>query len=106
PRLRAPSRGGGEAEPPGGRMIGLRTPKGWTGPAEVDGLPVEGTFRGHQVPLAGLADNPEHVRMLEAWMRPYRPAERFDEHVRPRPDVVATVPSGERRMGANPHANG
>ena len=73
---------------------------------EVDGLPVEGTFRAHQVPLAKLAENPEHVRELEAWMRSYRPEELFDEHGRPRPEVVAGVPAGERRMGANPHANG
>jgi xylulose-5-phosphate/fructose-6-phosphate phosphoketolase len=67
---------------------------------------VEGTFRAHQVPLAKLAENPEHVRELEAWMRSYRPEELFDEDGRPRPAVVATVPAGERRMGANPHANG
>src|SRR4051794_39553297 len=60
-------------------MIVLRTPKGWTGPKEVDGVPVEGTFRAHQVPLAGLAENPEHLRMLEAWMRSYRPEELFDD---------------------------
>ena len=87
-------------------MIVLRTPKGWTGPAVVDGLPVEGTFRAHQVPLAKLAEHPEHVRALEAWMRSYNPEELFDEHGRPRPETVAIAPAGERRMGANPHANG
>ncbi|HWK28987.1 MAG TPA: phosphoketolase family protein [Solirubrobacter sp.] len=87
-------------------MIVLRTPKGWTGPKVVDGLPVEGTWRSHQVPLANLASNPEHVAQLEAWMRSYRPEELFDEHGRPREHVTALVPEGERRMGANPHANG
>ena len=87
-------------------MIVLRTPKGWTGPKEVDGLPVEGTFRAHQVPLAELAENPEHLAQLEAWMRSYRPEELFDEHGRPRPERAAPAPAGERRMGANPHANG
>src|SRR6478735_953357 len=71
---------GGDERRPAWPMIVLRTPKGWTGPAEVDGLPVEGTWRAHQVPLAKLAENPEHVRMLEAWMRSYRPEELFDEH--------------------------
>jgi xylulose-5-phosphate/fructose-6-phosphate phosphoketolase len=91
----------------GGRpMIVLRTPKGWTGPKEVDGQPTEGTWRSHQVPLAGTRDNPEHRAQLEAWMRSYRPEELFDEHGTPRADVLAPVPAGERRMGANPHANG
>ncbi|HEY6886635.1 MAG TPA: phosphoketolase family protein [Solirubrobacter sp.] len=105
-RIQDAARQGGATERPRWPMIVLRTPKGWTGPAEVDGLPVEGTFRAHQVPLAKLAENPEHVRMLEAWMRSYRPDELFDEHGRPCPEVVAGVPEGERRMGANPHANG
>jgi xylulose-5-phosphate/fructose-6-phosphate phosphoketolase len=105
-RIQDAAREGGSTERPRWPMIVLRTPKGWTGPAEVDGLPVEGTFRAHQVPLAKLAENPEHVRQLEAWMRSYRPQELFDEQGRPRPDVLAGVPAGERRMGANPHANG
>ncbi|MDA0161711.1 phosphoketolase family protein [Solirubrobacter ginsenosidimutans] len=105
-RIQDAAREGGTTERPRWPMIVLRTPKGWTGPAEVDGLPVEGTFRAHQVPLSKLAENPEHVRMLEAWMRSYRPHELFDEHGRPRADVLAGVPEGERRMGANPHANG
>ncbi|MGX8909374.1 phosphoketolase family protein [Streptomyces netropsis] len=87
-------------------MIVLRTPKGWTGPAEVDGLPVEGTWRSHQVPLSGVRDNPEHLRQLEDWLRSYRPKELFDEHGEPRPEVLACCPEGNRRLGANPHANG
>jgi xylulose-5-phosphate/fructose-6-phosphate phosphoketolase len=87
-------------------MIVLRTPKGWTGPKEVDGLPAEGTFRSHQVPLANLADNPEHLRVLEEWMRSYRPEELFDEDGRLRDELRALRPDGERRIGANPHANG
>jgi xylulose-5-phosphate/fructose-6-phosphate phosphoketolase len=96
----------GSRERPRWPMIVLRSPKGWTGPKEVDGVQVEGTFRAHQVPLSKLAEIPEHVQMLEAWMRSYRPEELFDEDGRPRPEVVASVPAGERRMGANPHANG
>ncbi|MEU2869761.1 phosphoketolase family protein [Streptomyces olivoreticuli] len=87
-------------------MIVLRTPKGWTGPAEVDGLPVEGTWRSHQVPLAQVRENPEHLRQLESWLRSYRPEELFDVHGRPRPEVLACVPDGDLRLGANPHANG
>ncbi|MBV8283039.1 MAG: phosphoketolase family protein [Candidatus Eremiobacteraeota bacterium] len=87
-------------------MIVLRTPKGWTGPKEVDGVPVEGTFRAHQVPLTEVRTNPVHLRMLEDWMRSYRPAELFDENGRLRPEIAALAPSGTRRMGANPHANG
>ncbi|RCG26871.1 phosphoketolase family protein [Sphaerisporangium album] len=94
---------GAEDRPP---MIILRTPKGWTGPKEVDGLPVEGTWRSHQVPLSGVRDNPEHLRELEAWMRSYRPGELFDGHGRPVEELRAQVPRGPRRMSANPHANG
>jgi xylulose-5-phosphate/fructose-6-phosphate phosphoketolase len=86
--------------------IVLRTPKGWTGPKEVDGVPIEGTFRAHQVPLANVRDNPEHLRLLEQWMRSYRPDELFDAEGKLDPDLAALAPSGERRMGANPHANG
>jgi xylulose-5-phosphate/fructose-6-phosphate phosphoketolase len=96
--------------PPRGRprwpMIVLRTPKGWTGPKVVDGLPAEGSFRSHQVPLADLAGNPEHLRQLEEWLRSYRPEDLFDERGALRPDLAALAPEGERRMGANPHANG
>jgi len=87
-------------------MFVLRTPKGWTGPREVDGLPVEGTWRSHQVPLAQLREKPEHLRALEAWLRSYRPDELFDADGRPVPELLALPPRGERRMGANPHANG
>ncbi len=87
-------------------MIVLRSPKGWTGPKVVDGLPVEGTFRAHQVPLLVDAEHPEHVQQLEAWMKSYKPEELFDEQGRLRPELAELVPKGERRMGANPHANG
>ncbi|MFZ0429952.1 MAG: phosphoketolase family protein, partial [Acidobacteriota bacterium] len=87
-------------------MIILRSPKGWTGPRFVDGLPVEGSFRAHQVPLAKLAENPEHLRMLEEWMKSYGPEELFDDQGKLRPELAELAPRGERRMGANPHANG
>ena len=87
-------------------MLVLRTPKGWTGPKEVDGKPVEGTWRSHQVPLAGVRENPEHLRQLEEWLRSYRPQELFDEHGRIVPELTELAPEGERRMSANPHANG
>jgi xylulose-5-phosphate/fructose-6-phosphate phosphoketolase len=86
-------------------MMVLRTPKGWTGPREVDGLPVEGTFRAHQVPVADLA-KPEHLRILEDWMRSYRPDELFDDRGAPAPGLTELAPQGERRMSANPHTNG
>jgi xylulose-5-phosphate/fructose-6-phosphate phosphoketolase len=87
-------------------MIVLRSPKGWTGPREVDGHTVEGFWRAHQVPLAGLHDNPAHLKQLEDWMRSYRPEELFDASGRLVPDLRALAPRGRRRMGANPHANG
>ncbi|MEU8177788.1 phosphoketolase family protein [Microbispora hainanensis] len=87
-------------------MIILRTPKGWTGPRVVDGLPVEGTWRAHQVPLAGVRDNPAHLAMLEEWMRSYRPEELFDADGRPVETITRTVPDGPLRMSASPHANG
>jgi xylulose-5-phosphate/fructose-6-phosphate phosphoketolase len=87
-------------------MIVLRTPKGWTGPKSVDGVPIEGTFRAHQVPLLGVRENPSHLAMLEEWMRSYRPAELFDENGRLVPELADLAPRGARRMGANPHANG
>jgi xylulose-5-phosphate/fructose-6-phosphate phosphoketolase len=87
-------------------MLVLRTPKGWTGPKEVDGKPVEGTWRSHQVPLAGVRENAEHLRQLEEWLRSYRPEELFDEHGRIVPELMELAPVGERRMSANPHANG
>ncbi|HKA94266.1 MAG TPA: phosphoketolase family protein, partial [Acidimicrobiia bacterium] len=84
----------------------LRTPKGWTGPKVVDGLPVEGTFRAHQVPLANVREDPEHLRQLEEWMRAYRPEELFDDEGRLAAPLAKLAPEGDRRMGANPHANG
>ncbi|HEX6506744.1 MAG TPA: phosphoketolase family protein, partial [Chloroflexota bacterium] len=86
--------------------IVLRTPKGWTGPKVVDGIPVEGTFRAHQVPLTETKTDPEHLAMLEAWMRSYHPEEQFDSNGRLAPDLAELVPQADRRMGANPHANG
>lgn len=86
--------------------IVLRSPKGWTGPKEVDGKPIEGTFRSHQVPLANVRARPTELAALEAWMRSYDPASLFDASGCPAADLAALVPSGERRMGANPHANG
>jgi xylulose-5-phosphate/fructose-6-phosphate phosphoketolase len=87
-------------------MIVLRTPKGWTGPKEVDGLAVEGTFRSHQVPLTDLASKPEHLRMLEAWMRSYKPEELFDSDGKLIDELADLAPKGARRMGANPVSNG
>jgi xylulose-5-phosphate/fructose-6-phosphate phosphoketolase len=87
-------------------MIVLDSPKGWTGPKVVDGQKIEGTWRAHQVPLAGLASNPEHLRMLEQWLRSYRPEELFDDAGAPVALVRESSPVGTRRMGANPHANG
>jgi xylulose-5-phosphate/fructose-6-phosphate phosphoketolase len=87
-------------------MIILRTPKGWTCPKEVDGVPIEGTFRAHQVPLSTVCENPEHLKMLEAWMRKYRPHELFDQEGRLVAELAALAPDGNRRMGASPHVNG
>jgi xylulose-5-phosphate/fructose-6-phosphate phosphoketolase len=87
-------------------MIVLRTPKGWTGPKFVDGLPAENSFRSHQVPLSELAKNPEHLRQLEEWMRSYKPEELFDENGKMRAELAELAPQGTLRMGANPHANG
>ncbi|MGI8653629.1 MAG: phosphoketolase family protein [Pyrinomonadaceae bacterium] len=87
-------------------MIVLRSPKGWTGPKFVDGLPAENSFRSHQVPLTELAKNPEHLRQLEEWMRSYKPEELFDENGKLIAELAELAPKGERRMGANPHANG
>ena len=87
-------------------MIVLKSPKGWTGPKWVDGLQIEGTFRAHQVPLSDPASNPEHLKLLEDWLRSYRPEELFDAQGRLKPELAELAPKGERRMGANPHANG
>ena len=87
-------------------MIILRTPKGWTGPKEVDGLPIEGTWRSHQVPLTELTTKPEHLGILEQWMKSYKPEELFDQNGKLIAELAELAPKGERRMGANPHANG
>jgi xylulose-5-phosphate/fructose-6-phosphate phosphoketolase len=100
------ARASGQTERPRWPMIILRTPKGWTGPEEVDGRKTEGSWRSHQVPLAGLSSNPEHVRQLERWMRSYRPEELFDDGGALMPELAELAPKGNRRMGANPHANG
>jgi xylulose-5-phosphate/fructose-6-phosphate phosphoketolase len=100
------ARAGIVTERPRWPMIVLRTPKGWTGPKIVDGLPAEGSFRSHQVPLANLASNPEHVAQLEEWMRSYQPEELFDADGALAPELAALAPDGERRMSASPHANG
>ncbi|MFJ3299545.1 phosphoketolase family protein [Streptomyces bacillaris] len=96
----------GATERPRWPMIVLRTPKGWTGPEEVDGLPVENTWRSHQVPLPGVRENPAHLRQLEAWLRSYRPGELFDADGRPTAQVLACVPEGTARLGSTPYANG
>jgi len=100
------ARENGFKQRPGWPMIVLRTPKGWTGPKVVDGKQVEGTFRAHQVPLSQLAEKPEHLRMLEDWMKSYHPEELFDENGRLKSELADLAPSGNRRMSANPHANG
>jgi xylulose-5-phosphate/fructose-6-phosphate phosphoketolase len=87
-------------------VIVLRTPKGWTGPREVDGIPIEGTFRAHQIPLNGVRSNPSHLAMLERWMKSYKPEEVFDERGHLVPELAALAPKGDRRMGSSPHANG
>ena len=105
-RIQSEAREKGVTARPPWPMIVLKTPKGWTGPKEVDGLPVEGTYRAHQVPLSEPRKHPEHLRLLEDWMKSYRPEELFDEAGRLIPELAALAPKGERRMGANPHANG
>jgi xylulose-5-phosphate/fructose-6-phosphate phosphoketolase len=100
------ARNHGDVTRPRWPMIVLRSPKGWTGPREVDGLQIEGTFRSHQVPLLVDAEHLGHVEILEKWMRSYRPEELFDEDGRLVDELAAIAPTGERRMGANPHANG
>jgi len=104
--IQAEARSDGSSGRPRWPAIVLRTPKGWTGPGVVDGVQVEGTFRSHQVPLAAVRENPEHLAMLDTWLRSYRPQERFDEHGRLIPELAALAPEGAKRMGAIPHANG
>src|SRR6516165_4971633 len=95
-----------EVKRPRWPMVILRSPKGWTGPKEVDGHKVEGFWRAHQVPMAEMHEKPAHLALLEEWLRSYRPQELFDEAGRLRPELRELAPKGERRMGANPHANG
>jgi xylulose-5-phosphate/fructose-6-phosphate phosphoketolase len=101
------ARGSGKTQPmPRWPVLILRTLKGWTGPKIVDGKPVEGTWRAHQVPLDGLFTNPKHLKQLESWMRSYRPEELFDADGKFIPELAELAPKGDRRLGANPHANG
>ncbi len=104
--IQADARAKGRAARPRWPMIILRTPKGWTGPKEVDGKKTEGSWRSHQVPLAEMGTKPEHVRLLEQWMKGYRPEELFDRAGALIPELAGLAPEGRRRMGANLHANG
>ena len=105
-RIQSRAREQGVTERPRWPMIVFASPKGWTGPKFVNGQPNEGTFRAHQVPITDPATNPAHLEQLEEWLRSYRPEELFDGDGRLQPDLAALAPEGERRMGANPHANG
>jgi xylulose-5-phosphate/fructose-6-phosphate phosphoketolase len=100
------ARSNGNAERPRWPMIILNSPKGWTGPKFVDGLRVEGTFRSHQVPITDPATNPDHLRLLDDWLRSYKPEELFDDSGRLKPELAELAPSGTRRMGSNPNSNG
>ena len=104
-RIKSAARDGSQ-ERPRWPMIVLRTPKGWTCPKEIDGRRTEDYWRSHQVPMGEMHDKPEHVRILEDWMKSYRPGELFDETGRLRPELAKLAPRGERRMSANPHTNG
>jgi xylulose-5-phosphate/fructose-6-phosphate phosphoketolase len=105
-RIQMAARERGDSERPRWPMIVLRTPKGWTGPKQVDALPVEGTFRSHQVPLTDFSRRPEHIRLLEEWLQSYRPEELFTSEGAVQPAVAALAPEGGRRMSANPNTNG
>jgi xylulose-5-phosphate/fructose-6-phosphate phosphoketolase len=104
--IQSDARKNGVARRPRWPMIILRTPKGWTGPKEVDGLKTEDSWRSHQVPLTEMASKPDHVKLLEEWMKSYKPEELFDENGKLTPELAELAPRGARRMGANPHANG
>jgi xylulose-5-phosphate/fructose-6-phosphate phosphoketolase len=104
--IRKKAREDGSAERPQWPMIVLKTPKGWTGPKEVDGKKTEGTWRSHQVPFAEMASKPNHIKLLEEWMKGYKPEELFDEDGKLKTELSELAPKGTRRMGANPHANG
>jgi xylulose-5-phosphate/fructose-6-phosphate phosphoketolase len=105
-KIHSDARQSGKTGRPRWPMIVLNSPKGWTGPKVVDGQKVEGTYRAHQVPLSAPAKNPEHLKQLESWMQSYKPQELFDKSGRLIPELAALAPKGDRRMGANPHANG
>jgi xylulose-5-phosphate/fructose-6-phosphate phosphoketolase len=105
-KIQSDARTHGFKQRPHWPMIILRSPKGWTGPKAVDGKPVEGTFRAHQVPVEEFATQPEHLKILEAWLKSYQPEELFDPDGKFIPELAELAPQGERRMGANPHANG
>jgi xylulose-5-phosphate/fructose-6-phosphate phosphoketolase len=105
-KIQQEARAGGVPERPRWPMIVLRSPKGWTGPKEVDGHKVEGFWRAHQVPLSGMKENPAHLKQLEDWLRSYKPEELFDTNGRLIPELKELAPKGVRRMSANPHANG
>ncbi len=105
-RIQSHARSANDPARPRWPLIVLRTPKGWTGPRVVDGVQIEGTFRAHQIPIANVRENPEHLRLLESWMRSYQPEELFDERGAVRHEVAAVAPSGDLRMSANPNANG
>jgi xylulose-5-phosphate/fructose-6-phosphate phosphoketolase len=104
--IQAEARGNGYSGRPKWPMIVLRTPKGWTGPKTIDGKPVEGSFRSHQVPFAEVTNNPGHLKSLEEWMKSYRPEELFDGNGTLMPELAELAPKRNRRMGANPHSNG
>src|SRR5262249_23959851 len=104
--IKAGANGKGQTERPLWPMIVLRSPKGWTGPKEADGKKTEGFWRSHQVPRGEVHGNPAHVKLLEEWMKSYRPEELFDSNGRLKPELEELAPTGNRRMGANPHANG
>src|SRR5690606_9843895 len=104
--IKAAAAAGTLKERPAWPMIILRTPKGWTCPPEIDGLPAENSWRSHQVPLASARDTPEHLAVLDGWLRSYRPEELFDAAGAPMPVATALAPEGELRMSANPVANG
>jgi len=105
-QIRRNARDNNDTTRPRWPMIVLQSPKGWTGPKMVDGLQVEGTFRAHQVPLLVNSDHPDHLTQLESWMKSYKPEELFDHKGRLMPELAELAPTGQRRMGANPHANG
>lgn len=105
-QIQSNARKNNDATRPRWPMIVFNSPKGWTGPKKVDGLQIEGTFRAHQIPLLVDADHPHHLNLLENWMKSYKPEELFDENGRLIPELAELAPKGDRRMGANPHANG